>query len=202
MNKDRAASEVLLRQAEECGCLSVFVTVDQPTPGKREADERVKADASTMIRTPNGAAAKNDSKGSSLGRTMAGFIDSSLNWEDLKWLRKATKLPIVLKGVQTAEDAVLAADRGVDGIIVGNHGGRSLDTSTPAVLVLLELRMTCPDIFERIDIFLDGGIRRGTDIFKALCLGAKAVGMGRSFLYAANYGPEGVEKLTESTFRF
>ena len=198
VNKARAASEKLLAGAEAAGCKAVFVTVDQPTPGKREADERVKVDnAALLAPTPNGATARNDARGSGIGRTMAGFIDSTLNWNDIKWLRRSTKMPIVLKGVQTAEDAIIAVEHGVDGLLLGNHGGRSLDTSTPAVMVLLELRKRCPEVFDRCEIFLDGGIRRGTDIFKALCLGAKAVGMGRHFMYAANYGEEGVEHLIE-----
>jgi L-lactate dehydrogenase (cytochrome) len=176
------------------------VTVDQPTPGKREADERVKADAAVLAPTPNGAKARNDAKGSGLGRTMAGYIDAGLSWRDIAWLRRVTRLPIVLKGVQTAADAVKAAEHGVDGLVLGNHGGRSLDTSTPSVMILLDLRKMCPDIFERLEVFVDGGIRRGTDVFKALCLGARAVGMGRPFLYAANYGPDGVEHLIESKF--
>ncbi|KAI5868107.1 FMN-dependent dehydrogenase-domain-containing protein [Durotheca rogersii] len=197
VNKDRAASEKLLKQAEQCGMRAVFVTVDQPTPAKREADERVKADAVALTPTPNGAVATNDSRGGGLGRTMAGYIDSTTNWEDIKWLRSVTRLPIVLKGVQTAQDAIRAVEHGVDGLLIGNHGGRSLDTSTPAILVLLELQLNCPEIFKHIEVYIDGGIRRGTDIFKAVCLGAKAVGMGRPFLYAANYGPEGVEHLIE-----
>lgn len=201
VNKDRSASEKLLRAAEAAGCRAVFVTVDQPAPAKREADERVKVDAAAMAPTPNGATARNDSRGSGIGRTMASFIDAGLSWKDVAWLRRSTTLPIVLKGVQTAEDAVRAAEYGIDGILLGNHGGRSLDTSTPAVMVLLELRRRCPEVFERVEVYVDGGIRRGTDMFKALCLGARAVGMGRHFLYAANYGAEGVEQLIESEYR-
>lgn len=198
VNKDRSASEKILRNAEACGCKGVFITVDQPHPGKREYDERVKfEDESLMAATPTGAAPKNDSRGSGIGRTMAGFIDCSLNWKDIAWMRKATKMPIVLKGVQTAEDALLAVEYGVDGLLIGNHGGRSLDTSTPSIMILLELRKRCPGIFDRIEVYLDGGIRRGTDIFKALCLGAKAVGMGRHFMYAASYGEDGVSHLID-----
>ena len=198
VNKDRSASEKLLRQAESSGVRGMIVTVDQPTPGKREADERVKNDAATLAPTPNGATARNDSKGSGLGRTMGGFIDSTLSWQDVKWLRRSTRLPIMLKGVQTVEDSIKAVEHGIDGLVIGNHGGRSLDTSTPSIMILLELHKKCPDIFKHVEVYLDGGIRRGTDIFKALCLGARAVGMGRQFLYAANYGPEGVEHLIES----
>lgn len=198
VNPDRAASLKLVKQAEKAGVRAIFITVDQPTPGKREADERVKADSAAMAPTPNGAVATNDAKGSGMGRTMSRNIDSATSWDIIKWTRGITKLPIVLKGVQTVEDAMLAVEHGVNGLLIGNHGGRSLDTSSPSILVLLELHRTCPDIFNHIEIYLDGGIRRGTDIFKALCLGAKAVGMGRQFLYAANYGPEGVEHLIES----
>ena len=151
-----------------------------------------------MTPTPNGATARNDAKGSGLGRTMAGYIDSTLSWGDIKWLKRCTRLPIVLKGVQTVEDALMAVEHGIDGLVLGNHGGRSLDTSTPSLMILLDLQKRCPDIFNHIEVYVDGGIRRGTDIFKALCLGARAVGMGRHFLYAANYGPEGVEQLIDS----
>lgn len=130
INKDRSASEQLLSQAERCGVKAVFVTVDAPVPGKREADERVEADAAEVLQPlpMSKAQATNDAKGGGLGRTMGRYIDASFQWDDLKWLRQATKLPIVLKGIQTAEDALLAMQHGVDGIVVSNHGGRSLDT--------------------------------------------------------------------------
>lgn len=81
--------------------------------------------------------------------------------------------------------------------LFSNHGGRNLDTSPPAILVLLELQRVCPEVFGKMEIYVDGGIRRGTDILKALCLGATAVSIGRSFLYALNYGQEGVEHLID-----
>jgi L-lactate dehydrogenase (cytochrome) len=95
-------------------------------------------------------------------------------------------------------DAKLAAKYGLDGIIVSNHGGRNLDTVPASILVLLELQRCCPEVFDKLEILIDGGIRRGTDVFKALCLGAKGVGIGRGFLYALNYGQEGVEKFVAS----
>jgi len=181
---------------ENLGVKAVFVTVDAPVPGKREADERVKADES--LSTPmSGAKAKNDAKGGALGRIMGSYIDASLSWSDLPWLRKSTKLPIVLKGVQTYMDVKKAADLGIKGILLSNHGGRSLDTAPPPILLLLELQKNCPEVFDKMEIFVDGGVMRGTDIFKALCLGAKSVGIGRGFLYALNYGQEGVEKFIE-----
>ena len=129
VNKDRAASEALLRDAEVNGMKGIFVTIDGPVQGKREADERVKVEtASVATAAISGVAASNDSKGGGLGRTMGGYIDATFNWEDIAWLRRATKLPIVVKGIQTAEDAVLACRHGLDGIMISNHGGRNLDT--------------------------------------------------------------------------
>jgi len=197
VDKQREKSERLLKQVEELGVKGIFVTVDAPVAGKREADERVKADESLSV-PMSGAKAKNDSKGGSLGRIMAGYIDPTLSWDDLPWLRKHTTLPIVLKGVQTAMDAKKAADLGIDGILLSNHGGRSLDTSPSPILLLLELQKCCPEVFDKMEVFVDGGIHRGTDIFKALCLGAKSVGLGRGLLYALNYGQEGVEKYIDS----
>jgi L-lactate dehydrogenase (cytochrome) len=196
VDKQREKSEALLRRVEALGIKGIFVTVDAPVTGKREADERIKADESLM--TPmSGAAAKNDAKGGSLGRLMGGYIDSSLSWKDIPWLRRSTTVPIVLKGVQTAMDAKRAADEGIDAIVLSNHGGRSLDTAPAPILLLLELQKCCPEVFDKMEVYVDGGITRGTDIFKALCLGARAVGLGRGFLYAVNYGQEGVEKYIE-----
>ena len=133
VNKDREASKRLLRIAEQNGAKAIFVTVDAPVAGKREADERVPLDPHDIrFRTPlpmSGACiGGNDEKGGGLGRSMGQYIDAGFTWEDLAWLKANTFLPIVLKGVQTAEDAVLAVEYGVDGIVVSNHGGRSLDT--------------------------------------------------------------------------
>ncbi|KAF2085959.1 hypothetical protein K490DRAFT_45658 [Saccharata proteae CBS 121410] len=192
VNKDRRASETLLRSLRSLSLRAIFVTVDAPVPGKREADERVRSDES--LSTPmSGAKAGNDKKGGGLGRVMGSYIDASLCWEDLGWLKSQTDLPIVLKGVQGAADARMAVEHGVKGIVVSNHGGRSLDTSPAAVLVLLELQKCCPEVFDSLEVYVDGGVRRGTDILKCLCLGATAVGIGRHFLYALNYGQEGVE---------
>lgn len=197
VNKEREKSEKLLKEVEELGIKAIFVTVDSPVAGKREADERIKADE-TLSTPMSGITAKNDAKGGSLGRIMAGFIDASLSWDDIPWLRRCTKLPIVLKGVQTAMDAKKAMDHGIDAILLSNHGGRSLDTSPAPILVLLELQKCCPEVFDKMEVYVDGGIMRGTDIFKALCLGAKSVGIGRGFLFASTYGPEGVEKYVDS----
>ncbi|KAA8649138.1 hypothetical protein EYZ11_011720 [Aspergillus tanneri] len=197
VNRDRAKSEILLRQCSaNPNIKAIFVTVDAAWPGKREADERVKADKSLVVPMAP-AKAKNDKKGGGLGRVMAGFIDPGLTWDDLVWVRKHSHLPVCLKGVMSADDAILAMEAGLDGILLSNHGGRNLDTSPPSIITLLELQKRCPEIFDRMEIYVDSGIRRGTDILKAICLGATAVGMGRSMLFATNYGQEGVEHLID-----
>lgn len=144
-----------------------------------------------------GKKAGNDKVGGGLARLMGSFIDDTLSWDDLPWLRSIWKGKIVIKGIMSAEDAMKAATEGCDGIVLSNHGGRNLDTSPPSILILLELQLRCPVIFTHLEVYVDGGIRRGTDILKCLCLGATAVSAGRPILYALNYGQEGVEKLVD-----
>ena len=110
----------------DLGIKAIFVTVDAPVPGKREADERA-AQAIKIRSAISGGESSKDKKGSGLGRLMAQYIDKALTWDDLEWIRETSGLPIVLKGVQTAEDAKLAVKHGVDAILLSNHGGRSLD---------------------------------------------------------------------------
>ncbi|GAO16997.1 hypothetical protein UVI_02022260 [Ustilaginoidea virens] len=198
MDKNRNRSRELLQAAQRGGVKAIFLTIDAPVPGKRELDERTSPDVA--ISSPlSGATAGSDHKGSSWGRTMGGFIDASLSWGDIPWIRSCVPgLPIVLKGIQTSEDAVMAMEAGMDAIVISNHGGRSLDTAPASILVLLELARNVPQVFKAMEVYVDGGIRRGTDIFKALCLGARAVGVGRGPLYAANYGKEGVLRYFDS----
>lgn len=198
MDKNREKSEKLLRQVSKRGAKAIFLTVDAPVTGKREADERIKADE-TVGSPMSGIQAKNDKKGGALGRIMGSFIDPTTVWADIAWVRKcAGGIPVVLKGVQTAADAVKAMEAGADAILLSNHGGRSLDTSPATILVLLELQKCCPQVFDKMEVYVDGGISRGTDIFKALCLGARAVGIGRGALHALNYGQEGIEQYIDS----
>ncbi|PYH67354.1 cytochrome B2 [Aspergillus vadensis CBS 113365] len=194
--KDRTASESLLRRVWKLGIRTLFVTIDAPVAGKREADEKVKAQE--MISMPmTGTRSKNDEAGSGLTRTTGSFIDSSFCWEDLSWVKKHWPGKIVIKGLQSVEDAQMAVEVGVSGIILSNHGGRNLDTSPPGLLTLLELRRHLPSIFSQLEVYIDGGIRRGTDILKALCLGAKAVLIGRPFLYSLAYGEDGPKHLVD-----
>lgn len=196
VNKDRSKSEELLLRVQKLGIRAIFVTVDSPVPGKREDDERAKAEEGLSI--PSGSKARSDNKGGGYGRIMGRWVDASLNWKDVAWLRKSWSGPIVLKGVMTAMDARLAVQHGLDGIMLSNHGGRNLDTAPATMLQLLELHKSCPEVFDHLEVMVDGGVHRGTDVFKALCLGAKAVGIGRGFSYALNYGQEGIEKYIES----
>lgn len=127
VNKDRAKSAALVAQAEQLGIKAIFLTIDAPDPGKREADERVKSDQAFNI-PMTGQSTTNDKKGGGVARTTGAFIDDSLTWEIIDWLKGCTKLPLVIKGVQSAADAKRAMEAGVAGIVVSNHGGRCLDT--------------------------------------------------------------------------
>lgn len=205
VNSDRKACDELLAEAEKLGAKAIFVTVDAPSLGNREKDSKVKfsADKSgpdAMERTKERKQKAKEVEEQGASRALSKFIDPTLSWKDVVELKKKTKLPVVIKGVQRAEDVLKAAEIGVDGVVISNHGGRQLDFSRSPVEVLAEV---APIIKEKkldkdFQIFVDGGIRRGTDILKALCLGATGVGLGRPFLYAnSTYGKEGVEKLIE-----
>ncbi|KAK3676552.1 hypothetical protein LTR78_003828 [Recurvomyces mirabilis] len=196
VNKDRRKTEELIARVNKLGFKAIFVTVDAAGRGKRESDERLVVDE--LVMSPvTGERAKTDKKGGGLTRMMGSFIDQALTWEDIAWVRTLTDLPIVLKGITTAADAKLAMKHKVDGILLSNHGGRNLDYSPPSILLLLEMHKCCPEIFDKMEVYVDGGIRRGGDIIKALCLGATAVGVGRTFLYSLAYGTEGAEHLVE-----
>ncbi|WVF66938.1 hypothetical protein IAT40_001681 [Kwoniella sp. CBS 6097] len=191
VDRNRPKSEALLEKINGLGLKAIFVTVDAAAPGKREADERSRAEVEVASGI-SGGKISSDNKGGGIGRSVGGFIDPKLNWNDIAWLRKHTKLPIGLKGVQTVEDAMKAAEMGCEAIYLSNHGGRALDGSPPALYTLLEINKQCPELLKKCEVYIDGGCRRGTDVVKALCLGAKGVGMGRPFLYSLTYGEEGV----------
>lgn len=187
----------LIAEARRLGFKALVVTVDAAVIGKREKDEQVKArlDAELGITLPRSADPKN------ANLVPRGTHSSTLNWSDLKWIREewGQSGPFIIKGIQTAEDALMAAQSGVDGIYLSNHGGRQLDFAPSSIRTLLEIRKFCPQVLEKVDVYLDGGCRRGSDVVKALCLGAKAVGFGRPFLYALSaYGTEGVDRMIQS----
>ncbi|PWN97576.1 putative CYB2-L-lactate dehydrogenase [Tilletiopsis washingtonensis] len=197
VNSNRAITEKLIRRAEERGVKGLFVTVDAPQLGRREKDMRIKFE-------DVGSRVQNDGKddvdrSQGAARAISSFIDPSLNWDDLNWLRSVTRMPIVLKGVQTWEDAVKAAELGLSGVVLSNHGGRQLDFARSGIEVLgevveaLKQRGLFPN--PMFQIFVDGGVRRASDVLKAVAMGATACGIGRPFLYAYSaYGPEGVQR--------
>ncbi|KAJ5693262.1 hypothetical protein N7462_002685 [Penicillium macrosclerotiorum] len=204
---DRKKSEAMLARINKLKAIKFIVlTLDAPVPGKREDDERNSLVGATSA-VPSGVKAAERTaddtpdvtQGSGgVGQQLFAGTDPSLTWQEtLPWLAKHTDLPIVLKGLQTHEDAYLASLHApqVKGIILSNHGGRALDTAPPAVHTLLEIRKYCPEVFDKIEVYVDGGIRRGTDVVKALCLGAKAVGIGRPALWGlAAGGVDGVRR--------
>ncbi|KAF3356706.1 40S ribosomal protein S20 [Verticillium dahliae VDG1] len=127
----------------------------------------------------------------------AGVNLTKLTWDYYEQLKKVTKLPIAVKGVTSAETARQAIKHKVPAILVSNHGGRSFDGSPSSLEILLELNQKAPEVFKRTEVWADGGVRYGGDILKLLALGAKAVGVGRPYMFANIYGTEGVEKVTE-----
>lgn len=200
MNRDRSVSEKLIREVSKNPNLkAITVTADLPVVGKREDDERVKIEAtykaSKNMQSQN---TERDKKGSGLARATGSFIDPDLKWDDIAWLKSITDVPIFVKGIQCAADARKALEHGCGGIYISNHGGRAVDTAQPSILTLLEIQANCPEVLEQMEVFIDGGVRRGTDVLKAICLGASAVCLGRPFLYAVGYGQEGVEHAVES----
>ena len=198
VDRQRHKTEALLHKLQSFEQLrALFVTADLAVVSKREADERIRQQEATSVYS-DGEKNQIDKKGAGIARTTGGFIDPALSWEDLAWLRKHTNLPIVVKGIQSAADAKIAMQMGCAGIVVSNHGGRALDGSPGTILILLELRRDCPEVFQRMEVYIDGGVRRGSDILKAVCIGARGVGVGRPFQCAVNYGREGVEALATS----
>lgn len=199
LNKEKEKSRQALQKAEALGIRAVFLTVDAAGRGKRESDERLKTDE-VIVNPVTGERVNADKKRGGLTRMMGSYIDQGMTWRDIEWIRSVTKMPLILKGITSAEDAKLAMEYKVDGIMLSNHGGRNLDFAPPSILLLLEMHKNCPEVFDRMEVYVDGGFRRGGDILKALCLGAKAVGLGRSFLYSLLYGTEGAEHLVECKF--
>ncbi|CEH11863.1 cytochrome b2 [Ceraceosorus bombacis] len=188
VNRDRSASEKILTSCEERGVKAVMLTVDAAVMGKRERDMRAKGEVVDV-----GGDTGRDEKAQGVAAAISGYIDPNLDWSIVSWYTKSCSLPLYIKGIQSVADARLAASTpGVSGIILSNHGGRSLDYSPAPIDVLIELREHHPETFDKLEVYIDGGIRRGTDVLKALALGATGVGLGRPFLYAqSGYGQEG-----------
>ncbi|HLY19225.1 MAG TPA: alpha-hydroxy acid oxidase [Bryobacteraceae bacterium] len=180
VQRDRAFTRDLVQRAEAAGCRTLCVTVDSPTFGARNREERVRTEL-----PPRDLPNLKD----------GGYLDPSLTWKDIDWLRGFAKTPVVLKGVLNPDDAAIAVKAGVAGIIVSNHGARNLDT-VPATVDALPL--VAEKVEGRVPILVDGGIRRGTDVLKALARGATAVQIGRPYLWGLGVaGAAGVTRVVE-----
>jgi isopentenyl diphosphate isomerase/L-lactate dehydrogenase-like FMN-dependent dehydrogenase len=190
---DRGVVQDLVARAASEGYRAGVLTVDLPEVGRRERDLRTGFEIPEGVSVPAFLARAEE----------AGFrpeqiswaVDNSLTWRDLEWLRSVSPLPLLVKGILTAEDAELACEAGAAGVIVSNHGGRQLDGVAASLDALPEIVEAVGD---RTEVLLDGGIRRGTDVVKALALGAKAVLAGRAPLWGlAVGGAEGVQRVLE-----
>jgi 4-hydroxymandelate oxidase len=200
MFKDRDVNQALIARAESAGCKAVVLTVDVPIWGRRERDMKNKfALPSSVLIGSLLIEGRSDFYDGTFKTDLGSFLTErfkfDLTWDDVDWLMKSTRLPVVLKGVMHPQDAKRAADAGVAGIVVSNHGGRQLDTAPAAIDAL-------PRIVEAVGgslpVILDGGVRRGHDVLKALALGATAVGIGRPIIWAlAARGPKGVSELLD-----
>ncbi|CAG7877614.1 unnamed protein product [Brassica rapa] len=189
--KKHEIAQMVIR-AEKAGFKAIVLT-NAPRIGKREADIKNKM-ISPQLKNFGGLfpTEVQPIKGSGLETLSSTALDSSFGWKDIEWLRSITKLPILIKGILTREDALKAVEAGVDGIVISNHGGRQLDYSPATITVLEEVVHV---VRGRIPVLFDGGVRRGTDVFKALALGAQAVLIGRPLAYAlAAKGEDGVKQ--------
>ncbi|OAX79816.1 hypothetical protein ACJ72_05862 [Emergomyces africanus] len=198
VNKDRDITKRIIQHAQRRGCKALFITVDAPQLGRREKDMRSKfSDPGSAVQAVNSRSAFPLDRSQGAARAISSFIDPSLSWKDIPWFQSVTNMPIVLKGVQRVDDVLRAVQMNIPAVVLSNHGGRQLDFAPSSVELLAEVM---PELRrrgwqDRIEVYIDGGVRRATDILKALCLGAKGVGIGRPFLYAMSaYGVPGVER--------
>ena len=184
LQAQRSDSLGLVRRAEDCGCRVLVVTVDAPIAGIRNREQRANFHLPAGIEAVNlGVLSAAPSQPLPPGASVVfdGFFAHTPTWDDLAWLTAATSLPVVVKGILNPADALLAIQHGAQGIIVSNHGGRVLDT-LPASIDALPF--IAGAVAGRVPLLLDGGIRRGSDIFKAIALGASAVLIGRAYIHA------------------
>ncbi len=196
--KDKAITEDLVRRAEQNGYSAIVFTVDAPLLGRRERDVRNRFCLPPQLEVKNLAGSlpanlPQSDDNSALFRYIAAQCDASITWEYVDWLRSLTSLPVLVKGILRADDALLAIEHGASGIIVSNHGGRQLDTAPSTISALGPI---VDAVGGRAEVFVDGGFRRGTDVLKALCLGARAVLLGRPVIWGlALAGQAGVERV-------
>lgn len=193
--KDRSITESMIRRAERAGYQAIVLTVDAAEIGTRERDQAAE------FALPPGMSAANlegtgfqhlehQQGGSALNQYVRELLDSSLTWSTVEWLVNLTELPVIVKGIVRSDDARRAIDHGAQAVVISNHGGRQLDTAVPTAHVLPAISKAIGDLGE---VYVDGGIRRGTDVLKALAMGANAVLIGRPLLWGlAVHGQDGV----------
>ena len=191
---DLAITEAEVRQAVASGFKGFALTVDAIRPGKRERDIRVSLEEE-QAEDEEGEDGDESDEGFASGPTVKrAHVWQEFDWDSaIKWLRGITDLPIAIKGIQSWEDAALCMHYGVHPWL-SNHAGRQLEGAPSAADTLVAIRRNAPEVFQRCEVIVDGGVTRGADIVKALALGAKGVGLGRGFLYSLVYGQKGISK--------
>lgn len=208
--KDRSITTDLIRRAEAAGYKAIVLTIDTPQFGVRESDVHNRFTLPPHLQLANftegrgrsmtaggSTGTASGSSGSNLAAYSSSMFDATVSWKDIAWLRSITRLSLIVKGVLTAEDAELACEQCVDAIIVSNHGARQLDSVSATIDALPEVAAIIQQRGQgRVELYVDGGIRRGSDVFKAMALGARAVFIGRPVLWGLSYGGEvGVEQV-------
>lgn len=192
VHPDAGITRTFIERAVAAGYRAIVVTVDLPMVGHRERELRHPVTVGDDGGTPLGNFAALDLPAGSLTDVLQGTINASLTWDDLAEVRSQAGIPVLVKGVLTGEDARLAVEAGADGIVVSNHGGRQLDRTIASIDALEEVVQAAGG---RAEVYLDSGVRRGTDVVTALALGARGVFIGRPYLYAlALDGSEGVSR--------
>ena len=201
--KDRGATRDLVQRVEAAGATALVLTVDAVLFGRRERDVR------NRFCLPEGLAVRNlvaagmgdlppAAADSGLAAYAVSLFDPALSWKDVGWLRSITRLPVIVKGIVRGDDAARAVEQGAAGVVVSNHGGRQLDTARATIDVLPEV---VEAVAGRAEVLLDGGVRRGTDVLKAIALGARAVLIGRPVLWGLAAGGEAGVGRVLSLFR-
>jgi len=196
---EKGVTERLVKRAEAAGFRALCITVDVPRLGRRERDLRHVLEfppdviPQNFVQEIDMSSIPLKSQGSVISAYAASLMDQALTWDTIGWLKSITSMPVIVKGILTPEDALLAADHGASAIVVSNHGGRQLDSSPATVAVLPEI---VDAVGSRLDVIVDGGVRRGTDVLKALALGARAVLIGRPYIWGlAVNGEAGVAQV-------